>query len=113
VLYMIGTDQVKGFAVTLCIGIVMTMFTALYVGRLIFDICERNHWIKSLRMLGPKKPFNFRFFAMTVPAVTFSAVIIVAGMVAMFFRGEENFDIDFRGGTMVSFSFAEDSPSFE
>ncbi len=113
VLYVIGTDQVKGFAVTLCIGIVMTMFTAIYIGRLIFDICERNHWIKSLHMLGPKKAFNFRFFAVTWQAVTISVVIIAAGMVAMFVRGEENFDIDFRGGSMVTFSFSGDPPTFE
>ena len=36
-LYIIGTDTIRGFAVTLFIGIVMSMFTALYVGRMIFE----------------------------------------------------------------------------
>ncbi len=52
VLYIIGTDQVRGFAVTLFIGIVMSMFTALYVGRLFFDVFERKRWITDLKMMS-------------------------------------------------------------
>ena len=51
-LYRIGTDQVRGFAVTLFVGILMSMFTALYFGRMIFEIAERKRWITSLPMLS-------------------------------------------------------------
>ena len=50
VLYMIGTDQIKGFAVSLFIGISMSMFSALYFGHLMFDIAERKRWVKELKM---------------------------------------------------------------
>ncbi len=113
VLYVIGTDAVKGFAVTLFVGIVMSMFTTLFVGRMIFDICERNRWIKSLNMLGPKSVFKFRFLSHTVPAVAASLILIGAGIAGMFARGEENFDIDFLGGTSVIFSFDGEAPPFE
>ena len=49
VLYVIGTDQIKGFAVTLILGLLVSMFTAIYVSRVIFDIAERKRWIDAAR----------------------------------------------------------------
>ena len=46
VLFYIGTDQVKGFAVTLILGILTSMFTAIFFARLVFDVAERRGWIK-------------------------------------------------------------------
>ena len=46
VLYVIGTDQLRGFAVTLILGILMSMFTAIYCSRVIFDLAERRRWLK-------------------------------------------------------------------
>ncbi len=51
VLYVIGTDQIRGFAVTLILGILTGMFTAVFCGRVIFDIFERKGWISQLRMM--------------------------------------------------------------
>ena len=50
VLYVIGTEQIKGFSVTLILGILMSMFTAIFVARLIFDIFERKRWLTKLNM---------------------------------------------------------------
>ena len=52
ILFVIGTDQVKGFAVTLIIGLALSMYTALFVGRLIFDIAERRRWLTTLSCHG-------------------------------------------------------------
>ena len=41
VLYFIATDQIKGFAVTLILGIITSMYTAIFCSRLVFDIAER------------------------------------------------------------------------
>ena len=46
-LYLFATDQVKGFAVTLILGIITSMYTAIFCSRLMFDICERQGWIKK------------------------------------------------------------------
>jgi SecD/SecF fusion protein len=112
ILYMIGTDQVKGFAVTLFIGIVMSMFSALYLGRLIFDILERKRWITSIRMGSLIGPTSWNFIGKTTIALICSLVVIVGGMATFFARGENNLDIDFRGGSMVSFRF-EDNPTVD
>lgn len=48
VLYTFGTGPVKGFAVTLCIGILVSMFTAIYVTRLILDFATIRFGVKKL-----------------------------------------------------------------
>ncbi len=112
VLYMIGTDQVKGFAVTLFIGIVMSMFSALYLGRLIFDIMEKKRWITEVKMASIVGKTNWNFISKTSMAAAASALLILIGMSSFFMRGEDNLDIDFRGGSMVTFSF-EDQPTVD
>ena len=107
VLYVIGTDQVRGFAVTLFIGILMSMFTALYFGRMIFDICERKRWISGLKMTSIVGTTNWRFTSKQRVAGMVSAVLIVAGVIGIVVRGGKMLDIDFSGGTMVSFEFKQ------
>jgi SecD/SecF fusion protein len=107
VLYIIGTDQVRGFAVTLFIGIVMSMFTALYVGRIIFDIFERKRWISDLKMMSIVGSTSIDFIGKKSLAAVFSIALIVIGMGVVITRGEDNLDIDFTGGTMVTFEFEE------
>ncbi|MFI4848589.1 MAG: protein translocase subunit SecD [Gimesia chilikensis] len=107
VLYVIGTDQVRGFAVTLFIGIVMSMFTALYVGRLIFDIFERKRWISDLKMMSIVGDTSINFLGKRKITGACSVALIVIGMGVVIARGEENLDIDFTGGTMVTFEFED------
>ena len=113
VLYYIGTDQVKGFAVTLFIGILTSMFSALFIGRLIFDIAEHKRWLKDLKMMSLIHSGSFDFVGKTKIAVLCSVVLIAVGLVAVGMRGSDNLDIDFRGGSMVTFRFEGDAPSTE
>jgi len=48
VLFQFGTGPVKGFAITLCIGIAASMFTAVFVSRAVFDIVMSRKKITSL-----------------------------------------------------------------
>ena len=107
ILYMIGTDQVRGFAVTLFIGIVMSMFTALYFGRHFFDIAEKSGWIKNLSMTSIVGETKWDFVGKRGVAAICSAVLIGGGLMAFFSRGVENYDIDFTGGAMVTFQFEQ------
>lgn len=111
VLYYIGTDQVKGFAVTLFIGILTSMFSALFIGRLIFDIAERKRWITDLKMFSLINPVGWNFLGKKGIATVVSVAVIVIGLVAVGMRGADNLDIDFRGGSMVTFSFDGETPS--
>lgn len=113
VLYYIGTDQIKGFAVTLFIGILTSMFCTLYIGRLIFDIAESKRWLKDLKMMSLIDPKGIDFLGKKKIAALVSLVFIVGGLIAVGIRGSEILDIDFRGGSMVTFGFEGETPETE
>jgi SecD/SecF fusion protein len=105
ILYMIGTDQIRGFAVTLFIGIVASLFTVLYFGRLMFEIAERKRWITKLKMMKLLGHTDFDFIGKQKYCWFGSAVIIIGGLACFFYRGNDNYDVDLSGGTMVTFQF--------
>ena len=109
VLYMIGTDQIKGFAVSLFIGLTMSMFSALYFGRLMFDIAERKRWIRDkLTMMKLIGVTQFDFIAKLKLALTGSITFIAIGIGLVLYRGTDILDIDFSGGSSVTFQFVKD-----
>ncbi|MDA0834003.1 MAG: protein translocase subunit SecD [Planctomycetota bacterium] len=112
ILYLIGTDQVKGFAVTLFIGIVMTLFSVLVFGRLLFEIGERKRWITQLNFTALIGETKFDFLSKQKLFVAVSILLILAGFAGLGARGQENLDIDFSGGTMVTFEL-EESANFD
>lgn len=107
IMFVIGTDQIKGFAVTLFLGLAISMYTVLFVGRLMFDIAEKRRWLKKLNMSQLIGETRIDFLKHRVMWCTISLVVIGVGLIAFFIRGEKNYDIDFTGGTMVSFQTTE------
>jgi SecD/SecF fusion protein len=106
-LYIIGTDQVKGFAVTLILGILTSMFTAIFFARLVFDIAERRGWIKVLKMMHILTDPHYDFLGVRHVAIGVSLVVIAIGAVAVVGRGTQLLDIDFTGGSSVTFVLKE------
>ena len=105
VLYAIGTDQIKGFAVTLFIGLVVSLYTAIFVARLLFDIAERKHLIERLRMMRFIGETHFDFVKWLWPAMITSSIVIGIGLAAAAIRGTDLYDIDFTGGSSVQILF--------
>jgi SecD/SecF fusion protein len=107
VLFYIGTDQVKGFAVTLILGILTSMFTAIFFSRLLFDVAERRGWVTKVRMMKLLDRPNFDFLGVRWAAIGASLLVIAIGMGAVFARGKQLLDIDFTGGSSVTFMLKE------
>ncbi len=107
VLYVIGTDQVKGFAVILWLGVVLGMFTAIFCSRVIFDIAEKRRWITELKMLRILRGTQINFLGKWKLASVVSAVVIAIGLVGVASRGSGLLDIDFTGGVSVEILFTE------
>ena len=107
ILYMIGTDQIRGFAVTLFIGLVVSLFTVLYFGRLLFEIAEKKRWITKLKMMKLLGHTDIDFIGKQKYCWFGSAVIIIGGLACFIYRGNDNYDVDLSGGTMVTFQFNE------
>jgi SecD/SecF fusion protein len=107
VLYAIGTDQLKGFAVTLVLGLTLNLFTAVFCSRVVFDLAERNRWITKLSMSRMFGKTDISFVAYMKPAVTGALLFLLVGGAAVAYRGQGLLDIDFTGGTSVQLAFKE------
>src|SRR4029079_863395 len=95
VLFYVGTDQVKGFAVTLILGIVTNLFTAFFCTRLMFDIAERLGFLKHIKMMHIFANPNYDFLRLRWVMLGVSWTLIAIGMVAVYMRGSQLLDIDF------------------
>ena len=111
VLYAIGTDQVRGFGITLIFGNLTSLYTAVFCARVVFDIAERTRWLKTLSMARFLTNPTIDWCKWFVPATSLSAVVILIGLVATVARGKGLFDIDLAGGTSVTFILKEPMPS--
>jgi SecD/SecF fusion protein len=109
VLFWIGTDEIKGFATTLIIGIIMSVYTAVFCSRIIFDIAERRGWKRDLKMMQIVSGTNIDFLGMRYPAIIASLVLIVIGVIAVMQRGTDMLNIDFMGGVSASMVLKDDS----
>jgi SecD/SecF fusion protein len=107
VLFAIGTDQLKGFAITLILGLVLNLFTAVFCSRVVFDLAERSGLLRRLSMGRLLDRTNVQFIRWAGVAAVVSLAIIVAGGFAAARRGGELFDIDFTGGTSVQVELKE------
>ena len=113
VLAILGSGTIKGFAYTLAIGIVVSMFTALFVTRLLINIVYalgatdekfygKGRDVKLIDFIGKRK---------IVFAI--SGIVIIAGLAGMAMnagsgKGALNYSLDFVGGTSTNVTFNED-----
>jgi SecD/SecF fusion protein len=113
VLYAIGTDQIRGFAVILILGILMSMFTAIFCARVVFELFERTRRLKDLRLRSIFPDAHVDFMSKRKLAAVASITLIVISMVGMAARGRQIFDIDFLGGTSVTMILQEPTTESE
>ncbi len=111
VLYYIGTGPVRGFAVTLAIGIAVSMFTAIVVTRVIFDLMLRSKRFQTLHMLSIFRKPKLDFVRQMKKASMVSIVVIVAGIISFGAKWGQNFGIDFSSGQSATLIFQNEVTS--
>lgn len=101
ILFWLATGPVKGFAVTLTLGIIASVYCAMIVTRNIFGWATHFGILKSISMLNliPSKQFDFLGKRRLWVGISVAAVVLSIGAFAI--RGEKNFGIDFRGGDLL------------
>lgn len=113
VLYWRGSGTVKGFASTLALGILLSMFTALFVTRFILNAFY-NMGLDKPKMYGIKKErTSINFLGKRNICFAISLAVIVAGFVGMGINKANtgdmfNYSLDFKGGTSTNVTFNED-----
>lgn len=107
ILYFIGSGSVKGFAVTLMIGIVLSLFTALIITKLLMNLAVDIGLLKKIWQFGTKKERKaFKIVQKTKIWFTLSLICILIGVGFTVTKGL-NFGIDFQGGTKMVVDLGE------
>ena len=108
ILIFMGTGEIKGFGVTLTIGVAASLFTALVVTRLIFNFLLDRNWLKSLPMLHLIRSSKLDFMSVAKPLFILSwSFAIAAILYGGIFRGKQLFGVDFIGGDSTTYAFAQ------
>jgi SecD/SecF fusion protein len=106
ILYYVASEDVKGFAIVLMLGIASSMFTAIFVTRVILDFLVSRRLIKDrLLMLQLIRTPNINWMGLRPVFYTISAILVVGGLTAFLVRGPSKYDIEFTGGTSVQVDF--------
>jgi SecD/SecF fusion protein len=99
VLYVVGNDQLKGFGVSLTLGLITSLFTSLYMTRTFFDVALAENWLSKLSMMRLLTRPNINFMGIRYAMFTFTVMVSILGVGLFLVRGKQGLNIDFNGGT--------------
>lgn len=111
ILFAFGSGPIKGFAVTLTAGIVVSMGVVLIYTKMFFNVMTNKFNMTNLRMMAFIKNTNINFIGMRHAAITISILLIVVTATLFVMRGiNNNLGVDFTGGTALLYRFNEKQP---
>ena len=107
ILFWKASGPIKGFAISLTLGILASLFTALIVGRNLFSWFVDTGKVQRISMLHLISSKNINFLGKGFIAAMCSLALLIAGGTAFAVRGDRNFGVDFKGGDLLSLSAAK------
>lgn len=117
ILFVVGTGPVRGFAITLTAGVVISMFTAVVVTRLVFDHCVDPSRMAPFKMMHFFKNPKFDFMKVTKFTVGISFAIIAVSLAIFAVRFLNNkasvLSVDLTGGTSIVYNLKEEAKPSE
>lgn len=105
IMFIFGVGPIRGFAVTLTIGLIVSMFTAITVTRTILEFLVTKKGLTKLPMLKMIKMTKIDFIKWKNIAYILSIIVIGAGIAAAVTKGKACLGIDFTGGQLVQVQF--------
>jgi SecD/SecF fusion protein len=106
-LFQFGSGPIKGFAVTLTLGLAVSLFTAVFVTRTLFQLMLEFKWLNTLRMMEFFANTNINFLSRSYIFFGLSIVVIAVSMGSFFSKGNEAYGIDFAGGQVQEYRFTK------
>jgi SecD/SecF fusion protein len=107
VLYYLGTGPVRGFAVTLSIGILTTLFCNLWLNWIITEWLVSKDVVSTFTFMQFFKKPNLRFMHWRKMWMSITGSTVVVSVVLFLVFGSKQYDVDFKGGTLIQFNFAQ------
>jgi SecD/SecF fusion protein len=109
ILLHFDSGPIRGFAVTLIIGIISSLFSALFMTRYFFAGWVQNPNHKELKMSNFIKSASFNFLKWTKPTIVVSAIVVVLGSYLLFAGRQTIMGMDFTGGYALSIELPTNS----
>lgn len=109
ILFWLGGSAVKGFAITLLIGVTASLFSAILATRVIFRWGIDLNLLKKLTFLDLIKSHNYDFMGKRKIAITLAVITLIISLGAFAFRGERSLGIDFTGGSLIKFQLGTEA----
>ena len=110
-MFQFGTGPIRGFAVTLTIGLISSMFTSIVVTHTILEMMLGWGWIKnSLPMLHFLGETKLDFIGKRKIFYALSIIMIAVSLIAYFKKGPAAYGIDFSGGQLQEYIFKTPPP---
>lgn len=104
-LLQFGTGPIRGFAITLIIGLAASLFTAIVVTRTILETLLHFGLLKSFPMLHLIRQPKFDYIGMRKIFYAISLIVVIGGLSVFFSKGNKAYGIDFSGGQLQEFNF--------
>ena len=120
ILIIFGSGSVKGFGVTLCIGLVTSVFTAVYISHILVEWMakraikagkEKDMTFETFISRDLFKGMNFDFIGKRKYSYWFSWSLIAIGAIVVFMQGGFNLGVDFKGGRSYVVEFNQAVPT--
>jgi len=104
-LFLFGTGPIKGFAITLTLGLMLNLFAVLFCCRMVYDILFSYKKLKNLNFFHLVNKSNFDFMRVRKIAFAVSACLALLGIIAFvqILRGHANMGVDFTGGALLQY----------
>jgi SecD/SecF fusion protein len=107
IMIWLGTGAIRGFGVTLAIGVLSTMFSVLITAHLIMEMLIESGAVRKITMRHLLKAIHVDFIRFGLPAFASSWMIVLLGIGVVLFEGSHIFGIDFSGGDVVTVQYKE------
>lgn len=104
-LFFFGSGPIKGFAITLTIGLMSSLFTAVFVTRTLFGFLIEKNMIKSLPMMNWIRPTKVNFIGKAPIFIGLSIIILSVGLFSIYQKKDKAYGIDFSGGQLQEYRF--------
>ena len=108
-LFLFGTGPIKGFAVTLSLGVTFNLFTTLFATRLVYDTLYDLRKLRPIAFFEVFKRPSFDYMALRKITVVVSGILVLLGLFSsmQIMRGQGNLGVDFAGGAMLQYKAAQ------
>lgn len=105
-LFQFGSGPIKGFAVTLSIGLLTSMFTAVFVSRALFQLLFELKFLQRLPMFSIFSEPKFNFLSKKLLFCSLSGILVIASLIAIILKQNTMYGIDFAGGQIQEYRFS-------